>query len=346
MELANAVQTAQAEVLHRVISENTQTEAVVPAEFQPEVVASTNSRLGASRPLETVDLESVDGEVIIENADLLRGREELGSQPIELPVSLSERSTVIDFQEHRPSVGSEKTGVIEIEDQNDSAEIEPTGSVPALLEGIEETDSVLPYIDEQTPKELLATFFEDIEDNATEHLPSFTNDQTELFIASMHLPETQTRQVAAVCAELPEVIQSRLSECVWGDKPEQKVAAETLVLTISLAADRLHELAETGAMDSEEATQITGLLLQWYEELGMLLEVDISEQDIEQFIARICSESFGEKAEAILSEIIQDEGTHEYKTDAFSIPQTITDIHQAIHYFLGQFALNTYNLGS
>jgi hypothetical protein len=152
---------------------------------------------------------------------------------------------------------------------------------------------------------------------------------------NLALSEPQQLQTEALITVLPEVIQESIVDYIEMAQPEEVRVIEKLVVTISTAADRLHELAVEDKLGGEEARQIEDLIIGRCQELGTKLGVEIDEETRASIIAGIQAESFRVfDTETQLPDL--DEGTHERKFGDWRFVAAISD---ELHYMLGKFAV-------
>lgn len=140
-------------------------------------------------------------------------------------------------------------------------------------------------------------------------------EQTELYHPGT-VPEmialASPEQVDALVVSMPEIIHDQLADFMQTSESDTVAAAEELIVSIAVAADRLHELAMLDALDGPEAEQIEALIREWYKELLIKADITFDEETIDQLIEIIKAEVYG-----------QDEGTHERKQADSALPDGV-----------------------
>lgn len=127
------------------------------------------------------------------------------------------------------------------------------------------------------------------------------------------LTPEQVEKTEQLVTSLPSIVYDQLVGYMQSADPEAVAAAETLVVSIAIAADRLHDLSMLDVLDGPEAEQIEAFIREWYKELLTKADITFDEETIDQLIELIKSADYG-----------QDEGTHEHKLPDFALPDGVT----------------------
>lgn len=129
----------------------------------------------------------------------------------------------------------------------------------------------------------------------------------------LEVSEEVVEQVETLVTQVPEEVGERLAEFIADEEnePEVVAATEELVVRIAQVADRLHELAMTEQLESQEAEQIQEMLREWYAELLTTLELPVDEEVLAAFIELVCSEAYEAKSQT------DEEGSLETQFDIF-----------------------------
>lgn len=128
---------------------------------------------------------------------------------------------------------------------------------------------------EQVPKTLAATITESIVEHRHEEMDEVKQEQTELLVST-----------------LPETMQTAIAEYIDTAEPDEAEAAESLVVNIAAAADRLNELMMTDRQETEEAEKIEEVIIDWYQELAQKIGVELEPEDIKLFIEHIKDKNY------------------------------------------------------
>lgn len=144
-------------------------------------------------------------------------------------------------------------------------------------------------------------------------------------------------QVESVVEAMPETVQGALVEYFERAEPEQAETVAELVVQIAVVAERLHVLAETGELESREASEIREVLAVWYEELMVHLDIEVDDEAFTRFIENICHEGYGQSE--IADEVIHwEQGTRERKIEGDEPQQA--DIFTHLRRALGRLSLS------
>jgi hypothetical protein len=127
---------------------------------------------------------------------------------------------------------------------------------------------------------------------ALEELPTAPEKILHSITENREVTPRVVEQTENLLEVIPESVQEILAEYLEINDPEQVEAVQEMVVNIAVMADRLHELATTGKLESEEATQIRQLILEQYEALLTQLEIEYNQEMLETLIAQICSDDY------------------------------------------------------
>jgi hypothetical protein len=152
---------------------------------------------------------------------------------------------------------------------------EPQVTVERIEQSAEDVQSV--YV-EHTPEERIVTSI--VEVLAQE------SDMNEEAV------QEKVEQVTHFVAAMPEDVSEAIVVKFESGEPEEVEQIEQLVVQLATATDRLHNLAMSEALDSEEAVQIEALVEVWYAELCEAVGVISEPDEIKRFIALIKSPEY------------------------------------------------------
>ena len=147
---------------------------------------------------------------------------------------------------------------------------------------------------------------------------------------------------------LPAVTQE-VYERVQEMEPEAAAEVAAQIETISIVADRLHELVVQGKTDGEEAKQIEAYLKREYEQLLVAVGIESTEEILKEFIRYIYSAEYQIREDINLKELeIIDEGTHEKKLfdeqGVFSRAHAASlDLSRRLDKSIGQLVVNYFS---
>jgi hypothetical protein len=112
----------------------------------------------------------------------------------------------------------------------------------------------------------------------------------------------KVEQVTHFVAAMPEGLSEAIVVKFESGEPEEVEQIEQLIVQLATATDRLHNLAMSDTLESEEAVQIEALVEVWYAELCETIGVIVSPEDCKQFITLVKSAEY---------KLITDEHTQE-----------------------------------
>lgn len=152
--------------------------------------------------------------------------------------------------------------------------------------------------------------------------------------------ENKIKKVETLVNNLPELVRINLIEHIASVDQASLETSRVLIVKIAVAADRLNELAKNDNLDSQEATKIEELIQDWYLELLSKLELEVDDQELDNLIELVKSDTYLNNLLEEDSELV-DEGTHERKPGAFFPPNIFTLIKSEIHQALGGYAIRS-----
>lgn len=183
------------------------------------------------------------------------------------------------------------------------------------------------FVEDQSSP-LLEESFTGIDNLDNEVLPPLLNefiepdlsqnyDTTEIAETKPLLEELEKSPAVAVAEFMLQVLPAvtqEVYERVQEMEPEEAAEVAAQIETISIVADRLHELVVAGKTESEEAQQIEAYLKREYEQLLVSVGVEPTEAIINDFIRYIYSAEYQIQAQLNMDDVeVIDEGTHEKK---------------------------------
>lgn len=243
----------------------------------------------------------------------------------EFPVKQEELATVLEETSSEPleKLPTILLPISEIQIEQSVQEDEP------VLAEVRDTEYV-----NLTPEDILLVSAIGIEDEATieEIEPAVISTESTAELVTEATTENElsdiinqvevfaeTEKTPAVAAAefmiqvFPAVTQE-VYERVQAMEPVEAAEVAAQIETISIVADRLHELVVQGNTDGEEAQQIEAYLRREYEQILVSVGIEPTEEILNDFIRYIYSAEYQIQAKLNMNDVeVIDEGTHEKK---------------------------------
>ena len=188
-----------------------------------------------------------------------------------------------------------------------------------------------------------------LEATSNELVETEFSEMTEQFELHEEFEKTPAVTMAEFMLQVLPAVTQEVYERVQEMEPEAAAEVAAQIETISIVADRLHELVVQGKTDGEEAKQIEAYLKREYEQLLVAVGIESTEEILKEFIRYIYSAEYQIREDINLKELeIIDEGTHEKKLfdeqGVFSRAHAASlDLSRRLDKSIGQLVVNYFS---